>query len=288
MSEKHTSIPKNWVDWIRQCRQNNSDFEMTKRILLEHFEEGIVDTWINHIWFSHELPKNVQYDKEFSWMPRDIKEKNGVRVEYLNMNPVVAILHNIISLENCQIVIDAYKNDDRITRATVHNKDDQENNCRSVSKERTNSLMHLQYQEDPIITNLEKTIADVTGIPIENGESCQLLYYQTDQEYTPHDDFFHYQSPATRINECGQRIATVVTYLSNVEEGGGTHFPNLNITVPAVAGTAVYFEYTDSNGMSTTLCRHAGLPVIRGEKWAVSKWLRMKQIMPDSVLENYY
>lgn len=287
MTEKHNYITEEWVEWIRRCYEEKTDFEMMMDILLKNFDPFSVDQWVNHIWFAHKVPENACYDMEFSWMPRDLNTVNGIQVEYLNLKPVVAILHNILGIDQCDQIIEEYRNDTRISRATVHNKDDEDNKCRSVSNARTNSLMHLGYLENPVVTQLEKNIAEVSGIPVINGEATQLLYYQTDQEYTPHDDFFHDHSPATRITECGQRIATVVTYLSDVKQGGGTHFPNLDITVPARAGTAVYFEYTDDCGASTTLCRHAGLPVIEGEKWALSKWLRMYSAMPKSTAEKY-
>jgi prolyl 4-hydroxylase len=76
--------------------------------------------------------------------------------------------------------------------------------------------------------------------------------------------------PVTKIG--GQRIASVVMYLNTPEEGGGTAFPEVGVTVTARRGSAAYFAYEAGDRKSL----HAGLPVIRGEKWIATKWLRQR------------
>jgi len=74
----------------------------------------------------------------------------------------------------------------------------------------------------------------------------------------------------------GQRIASVVMYLNTPEEGGGTGFPHIGLTVTAMRGSAVYFAYETGDQASL----HAGLPVIKGEKWIATKWLRERPYQP--------
>lgn len=61
----------------------------------------------------------------------------------------------------------------------------------------------------------------------ENGESIQILHYQNGEKYEPHYDYFH-----DKNNQAlgGHRIATVLMYLSNVEKGGETIFPNAEVS----------------------------------------------------------
>lgn len=54
----------------------------------------------------------------------------------------------------------------------------------------------------------------------------QVLRYENGQKYDPHFDFF--QDPVN-MAQGGHRIATVLMYLSNVEEGGETVFPNSHV-----------------------------------------------------------
>lgn len=52
----------------------------------------------------------------------------------------------------------------------------------------------------------------------------------------------------------------------DVEGGGETAFPMLNLSVFPNKGMAVYFEYFYSNHELNELTLHAGTPVIQGEK----------------------
>lgn len=54
----------------------------------------------------------------------------------------------------------------------------------------------------------------------------QILHYEHGEKYEPHFDYFH-----DKANQelGGHRIATVLMYLSNVEKGGETIFPNSEV-----------------------------------------------------------
>lgn len=59
-------------------------------------------------------------------------------------------------------------------------------------------------------------------IPADHGEGLQVLHYQKGEKYEPHWDYF--QDQVNQQNG-GQRVATLLMYLTNVEEGGETVFP---------------------------------------------------------------
>ncbi|MFD2273907.1 2OG-Fe(II) oxygenase [Undibacterium arcticum] len=85
-------------------------------------------------------------------------------------------------------------------------------------------------------------------MPVVNGEGLQILNYQIGGEYKPHYDYFPPDQPgsAQHIAIGGQRVATLIIYLNEVEEGGATIFPELGLTVTPVQGSAVYFSYSNS------------------------------------------
>ena len=65
-------------------------------------------------------------------------------------------------------------------------------------------------------------------------------------------------------------------YLNDVEEGGGTGFQTINKMVDAKKGRMVVFENVNKDNIRYKRSLHAGLPVIKGEKWAFNLWLREK------------
>ena len=110
--------------------------------------------------------------------------------------------------------------------------------------------------------------------PVENGEGLQILQYVPGTEYKPHYDYFDPAEPGTPsiLKRGGQRVGTMVMYLSEPAKGGGTTFPNVFFEVAPRRGNAVFFSYERPHPSTKTL--HVGAPVIEGEKWIATKWLR--------------
>jgi prolyl 4-hydroxylase len=77
----------------------------------------------------------------------------------------------------------------------------------------------------------------------------------------------------------GPRVLTFFLYLSDVEEGGETYFPKLNISVKPHKGSALLWpsvdnEYPDS--IIEDLTYHAALPVKKGVKFAANSWIHLR------------
>ena len=135
------------------------------------------------------------------------------------------------------------------------------------SEKRTSYSMYYQASMyDAIAARGLKQIAAVAGLPPQHAEPLGILRYGPGQEYRPHHDYY------TDSQHEAQRIATVFVYLNEVEEGGGTEFPRLGVTVHPARGKAVKFLNCDAAGRPNPETLHAGLPVIRGEKWLATLW----------------
>lgn len=119
---------------------------------------------------------------------------------------------------------------------------------------------------------IEAKMADFAGHPLIHGETLTVLCYGPGEEYRPHRD----DLPAVRIasDPAGQRIATVLAYLGAPERGGETDFPKLGIKVPATPGDLLRFRTVDAEGKTLVNALHAGCPVVAGEKWVASLWVR--------------
>lgn len=179
--------------------------------------------------------------------------------------PLIVVLGNVLSNEECDELIRLSK--DKLNRSKI-------GTAREVNEQRTSSGMFFEDSENDLIAKLEKRISSIMNIPIEHGEGLQILQYTPGQEYKAHYDFFSSTSKSAQNN----RISTLVMYLNDVEQGGETYFPKLNLTVTPKKGMAVYFEYFYNDESLNELTLHGGAPVITGEKWVATQWMRKQKV----------
>ncbi|XP_078487250.1 prolyl 4-hydroxylase subunit alpha-1-like [Ciona intestinalis] len=72
----------------------------------------------------------------------------------------------------------------------------------------------------------------------------------------------------------GQRIATALVYLSEVQMGGSTAFFYPKIVAEPIKGSAVFWYNLYPSGALDKRTLHAACPVLIGNKWASNKWFR--------------
>jgi prolyl 4-hydroxylase len=143
-----------------------------------------------------------------------------------------------------------------------------------VNEARTSEGMFFNRGENEVCQRIEARIAAMLDWPVENGEGVQVLRYKPGAQYRPHYDYFDPAQPGTPsiLKRGGQRVATVVMYLNTPGRGGATTFPDVHFEASPVKGNAVFFSYDRPHPMTRSL--HGGAPVIEGEKWVATKWLR--------------
>ncbi len=148
-----------------------------------------------------------------------------------------------------------------------------------VNAARTSEGMFFERAENEICARIEARIAALLRWPVSHGEGLQVLRYRPGAEYLPHYDYFdpRHASSKAILQRGGQRVATLVMYLNTPEGGGATTFPDVGLEVAPVKGNAVFFSYDRPHPMTRTL--HGGAPVLAGEKWVATKWLRQGEFV---------
>ncbi|KAK8359828.1 hypothetical protein V6Z11_A04G122700, partial [Gossypium hirsutum] len=140
------------------------------------------------------------------------------RVTQLSWHPRAFLYKGFLSSEECDHLITLAK--DKLEKSMVA---DNESGDSIESEVRTTLVSFISHVKDEVVADIEARIAAWTFLPAENGESIQIIHYENGQKYEPHFDYFH-----DKANQelGGHRIATVLMYLSDVESGGETVFPN--------------------------------------------------------------
>jgi prolyl 4-hydroxylase len=184
-------------------------------------------------------------------------------------SPRVVVLGGLLSDQECEALIAAAR--PRLARSlTVQTVTGGE----ELNPDRTSNGMFFSRGESDLIRRIEARIARLVHWPVENGEGMQVLHYGVGAEYKPHFDYFDPAEPGTPtiLKRGGQRLGTLVIYLNEPERGGGTTFPDVGLEVAPQRGHAVFFNYDKPHPSTRTL--HGGAPVLAGEKWVATKWLR--------------
>lgn len=197
-----------------------------------------------------------------------------VRVTLRLERPAIALIDGLLSDEECDELVRLSAG--QLVRSTTVDRASGEGR---IIEARTSEGTYFLVNANPFIARLDRRIAALMNQPVENGEGLQILHYRTGGEYTPHFDYFPPTDPGSRVHlsQGGQRVATLIIYLNDVEDGGATVFPELKLKIGPKKGAALYFEYTNSLGQVDALTLHGGLPVLRGEKWIATKWMRQNR-----------
>lgn len=209
-------------------------------------------------------------------------------VQQLSWSPRLYLYKNFISDEECEHLIT--RSEPKMVKSEVVNV---ETGGGKLDDVRTSTGSYFGSGETPIVKRIEERIARASFIPPENGEGLQILRYINGQEYKPHHDFFWDKFNADPAHG-GQRVITVLMYLSTPEEGGETVFPlgqpkstgsewsecaKKGLSVKATKGDAVLFYSLYPNGTTDLNSEHGSCPVLKGTKWSATKWIHVSSLI---------
>lgn len=181
--------------------------------------------------------------------------------------PKIEVYDNFLTKTECQLLINTAAS--KLQRSMVV---DNSTGGSMLNENRTSYGMSFKVGENLVVEEIERRIAELIGVPVAHGEGLQILRYAIGQEYKPHYDYFDPNSSALEEQIKNNRIKTVLMYLNTPEEGGATIFPDAGVSIEAKQGSALVFSYPEPIPGSKTL--HGGSPVIAGEKWVATKWIR--------------
>lgn len=159
----------------------------------------------------------------------------------------------------------------RLARATVR---DPKTGVLTTANYRVSKSAWLEGEDDPVIERVNQRIQDITGLTVDTAELLQVANYGVGGQYEPHYDFSRKDEPdAFKRLGTGNRLATFLNYMSDVEAGGATVFPDFGAAIWPRKGTAVFWYNLFKSGEGDYRTRHAACPVLVGSKWVSNKWI---------------
>ncbi|KAI3430462.1 hypothetical protein D9Q98_005057 [Chlorella vulgaris] len=215
-------------------------------------------------------------------------------IEVVSWRPRALLLHGFLAHAECDHIVELAT--PRLEPSKVVSKD----GSGRLDSVRTSKGAFLRKQLDEVMVAIEQRIERVTHLPFTHSEQLQVLKYDKGQKYSAHFDVHgdeqQAQLAARRGEQGGSRLATLLMYLSDVEEGGETSFPRgrwldeavqsqppysecaaKGVAVKPRKGDAILFFSLKLDGQSKDLYSlHAGCPVGRGVKYSATSWIHVE------------
>jgi prolyl 4-hydroxylase len=216
-----------------------------------------------------------QYSPKVLSRPSFVGNHTNETADY-QLGPWVLLMENFVSAEETERMIQAG------TEIGFKRSFLSTDNRASEGRTSANAWCETTCRTDPLVAGVVNRIAMLTQIPHNNSEHLQLLRYEEGQLYKTHNDY----TPHERECIQGVRILTVFLYLNDVDLGGGTNFPELNLTVESKRGrTLIWPSVLDEDPHQIDpRTNHQALPVVRGVKYGANAWLHQRDFETATAL----
>jgi prolyl 4-hydroxylase len=185
----------------------------------------------------------------------------------LSTTPEVWAFEHFASAAECQYLIDTAK--PLLEQSLI--VDPATGQLRPHPVRTSEGAMFPWVSADVVITALNRRIAAASTTDAGSGEPLQVLRYRPGQQYRPHLD-------ALPSGE-NQRILTMLIYLNDGYQGGETLFTRTGLKFAGKTGDALLFRNAAPSGSPDPNAEHAGLPVVSGEKYIASRWIRERPMV---------
>lgn len=132
---------------------------------------------------------------------------------------------------------------------------------------------------DSFVKGISRRIDDLLGLDSALGEAVQGQRYLPGQQFQPHNDWFYTSEKYWQGEKArgGQRSWTTMAYLNAVEAGGATQFTELGFEIEPKPGVLLIWNNALPDGCPNESTMHAGMPVLKGAKYVITKWYRTRQ-----------
>ncbi|KAM3718672.1 Prolyl 4-hydroxylase subunit [Dirofilaria immitis] len=205
------------------------------------------------------------------------------KVEIVRQNPLAVLFYDIISDDEARIIqmLAAPKLKRALSLNFLTGKNE-------PVPFRVAKSADVKSTEHEILKLIDRRLELATNLEIETAENLGVHNYGIGGQYEPHLDcalisiisitalpFISIikDDPCLEKLETGNRIATILIYMTEPEIGGRTIFmSNLKASLPCIKNAALFWYNLMRSGEIDMRSRHAACPVLVGNKWVANKW----------------
>ena len=193
-----------------------------------------------------------------------------LKIEYVYDDPNITLYHEL--LNEFEINYLKARASPYLSRATVH---DIKTGKLAYADYRISKSSWIKPEMDAVVEKIFKKISHVTGLDTRSFEPLQIANYGLAGQYEPHFDHAVVKMPKRFNMYGGNRLATLLMYMSDVERGGKTVFTKTGpgVSISPQKGTGAFWYNLKRNGKSNNKTEHAACPVVLGQKWVSNIWI---------------
>ena len=201
---------------------------------------------------------------------------SSMHLRLLHRSPPVLTLDNFLTEDECEDIrkVAEESSTHRVGSATFQ----------GALSTRTSTSWFCRYVDLPVLI---AKAHHILGVPLETMEEPQIVRYKGGEEFSWHYD----EVPPPQLSNGGQRVATLLVYLTDVESsrGGGTTFRDLKESLTSSSplvkqpqrGSALLFFPSFADGSPDDRTLHKS-EVLKGDsndddhKWIVQMWTHQR------------
>jgi prolyl 4-hydroxylase len=267
-----------WVSWVDENLQKGCDPRELEGILIgnEFSPDSIALVFselrvqVGHSVNSSSPPYHVDHEKIAK--PYLTQPDNGYSVLQMNTGKLqLYLIDDFLSESECLEIMRIGESALKPSTLTLADID---------ASYRTSQTCDLGLLNFPSIEKVDNRIYAAMGINKSFAEVTQIQKYEIGQEFKEHTDYFKPGTKEFELNASvqGNRTWTFMIYLNSVLEGGGTKFFAIDKVIQPKIGMAVVWNSLYPDGLVNPDTLHAGLPILRGQKYVITKWFRERPL----------
>jgi hypothetical protein len=185
------------------------------------------------------------------------------------------VVNDLLGDDECNVLMNHAR--PRLQRATTARQDGTSEISESRKAWQAGYKFSSAKPEDDKLYSLYKRVVDITNkhtgynLGLDGQDGLTVIKYNPADQYKPHCDG---DCDGAAFNS-GGRVATAVMYCKVADVGGATTFTKADVFVKPERNSATFFSYKGPDGrMDEGYTEHSGCPVIEGEKWIATFWMR--------------